>query len=469
MKVRKIFLLLLMALLCLGIGVSAFAEESLPDTDASIVIPVTKTWDDASDELGLRPDSITVNLYRYEGDSYTEDDLFDSITLTSENADPADENTWSGEFVIANSVDDEGDQAFYLGDDGQYHAYNFAVEEGAVPNYSEVEEDHKDPEVALTVLSGEDGWVQINPNSSNTFPIVTEGPTVNFIASKMTHHGGLFIWTPDALSPLEQKIVEAYVLTHPQYPSNHTEFVHGTGYYEDGHFTITPGTDLETDPGAITFDDTSNWTFWACGAFMRSTAEQLSASITNKPETIDICVTKTWDDAGDKDGIRPGSITVHLVANGRDTGKSLVLGGDSWSGAFFGLPKYADGSEIVYLVAEEPVEGYTPTITGTAAEGFAIVNKHTPTTEPEPDPDPEPDPEPEPEPTPDPTPEPTPTPTPTPAPTPTPTPTPTPKPAPTPTSDMPKTGDATLLPSLGSIAAAIAMLVGSVRIRRKEH
>ena len=34
------------------------------------------------------------------------------------------------------------------------------------------------------------------------------------------------------------------------------------------------------------------------------------------PETIDIEGTKTWNDANDQDGKRPGKITVNLLADG---------------------------------------------------------------------------------------------------------------------------------------------------------
>ena len=38
--------------------------------------------------------------------------------------------------------------------------------------------------------------------------------------------------------------------------------------------------------------------------------------MSNQPETIDISGAKTWDDANDQDGLRPDSITIHLMANG---------------------------------------------------------------------------------------------------------------------------------------------------------
>lgn len=96
--------------------------------------------------------------------------------------------------------------------------------------------------------------------------------------------------------------------------------------------------------------------------------------------SVQVQVTKAWDDGDDADGIRPGSVTVHLLANGEDTGKTLVLTGeDGWSGAFADLDRYdSEGNEISYRVSEDVPEGYASTVTGDAASGFTITNSHTP-------------------------------------------------------------------------------------------
>lgn len=95
-----------------------------------------------------------------------------------------------------------------------------------------------------------------------------------------------------------------------------------------------------------------------------------------EPETVDIPVTKTWDDSDDQDGKRPASVTVHLLADGTDTGKTLVLNVDNgWSGSFTGLQKSANGTDITYTISEDAVTDYT-----TSIEGYDITNIHTPET-----------------------------------------------------------------------------------------
>ena len=88
--------------------------------------------------------------------------------------------------------------------------------------------------------------------------------------------------------------------------------------------------------------------------------------ITNSctPETIDIDGTKTWSDANDQDGKRPKSITVNLLANGQTYKTKTVTEADGWKYSFTDLPKYSDGNEITYTITEDAVEDYTTVIKG---------------------------------------------------------------------------------------------------------
>ncbi|MBQ6621407.1 MAG: Cna B-type domain-containing protein [Mogibacterium sp.] len=105
-----------------------------------------------------------------------------------------------------------------------------------------------------------------------------------------------------------------------------------------------------------------------------------TAVITNShtPETIEISVSKTWNDGNNADGIRPGSVTVRLFADGNDTGSTATLNGaNRWNYVFSGLAKYAAGTEIVYTIAEDAVAGYRAAISGSMEDGFTITNSHT--------------------------------------------------------------------------------------------
>ena len=99
-------------------------------------------------------------------------------------------------------------------------------------------------------------------------------------------------------------------------------------------------------------------------------------TITNShtPEKVTLSGTKTWNDDNNRDGKRPESITVKLIADGADTAKSVTTDASKdWKYSFTDLPKYKNGNEIAYTVAEETVQGYTTTI-----DGYNITNSYTP-------------------------------------------------------------------------------------------
>lgn len=100
------------------------------------------------------------------------------------------------------------------------------------------------------------------------------------------------------------------------------------------------------------------------------------ATITNKrtPETTEVTVKKVWDDAQNQDGLRPSTITVHLLANGEEVQTATLSGeGDTWSHSFTDLPVYKNGQKLVYTVTEDTVANYS-----TAIEGSTITNSYKP-------------------------------------------------------------------------------------------
>src|SRR5699024_6007554 len=86
---------------------------------------------------------------------------------------------------------------------------------------------------------------------------------------------------------------------------------------------------------------------------------------------------KIWNDADNQDGIRPGSITVNLLAN-REVKKSTSLSEENdWITTFTGLsPIDENGDEIKYTVEEIAVEGYEVELSGTSEDGYVLTNIH---------------------------------------------------------------------------------------------
>lgn len=105
-----------------------------------------------------------------------------------------------------------------------------------------------------------------------------------------------------------------------------------------------------------------------------------SMTFDNKSNTVSVSGSKVWDDDGNRDGIRPDSITVNLLKDGVKSESKVISASDDWSYGFGGLAKYdaSDAHEYVYTISEEPVEGYSVRVVGDAASGFTITNTHEP-------------------------------------------------------------------------------------------
>ena len=92
-------------------------------------------------------------------------------------------------------------------------------------------------------------------------------------------------------------------------------------------------------------------------------AEGFILTNTHETEVISVEGTKTWND-NDQTTKRPESITVRLLADGKEAGSQKVTADSNWTYKFAELPKYAAGKEIVYTVSEDAVPGYITSVNG---------------------------------------------------------------------------------------------------------
>ena len=144
----------------------------------------------------------------------------------------------------------------------------------------------------------------------------------------------------------------------------------------------------------VELSDANGWTHTWTGLFMKEAGKDIAyevkevsvprgyeASVTgdakagytltnaHEPEAVSIPVVKKWV------GGEGGEVTIHLLADGHDTGKSLKLNaGNGWKGSFDGLPAFEGGERIAYTVSEDAVEGYSSKIEGDASKGFTVTN-----------------------------------------------------------------------------------------------
>ena len=108
-----------------------------------------------------------------------------------------------------------------------------------------------------------------------------------------------------------------------------------------------------------------------------TTIEGTNITNTRTPEVTEVAVKKIWDDADNKEGLRPSKITVRLLADSQEVAVKEITATDNWQASFTDLPVYKEGKKIAYTITEDPVAAYTSDI-----DGFTVTNRHTPPTTP---------------------------------------------------------------------------------------
>lgn len=104
-----------------------------------------------------------------------------------------------------------------------------------------------------------------------------------------------------------------------------------------------------------------------------SVIEQETNVVTVGPEVVTVVVKKIWDDGNNADKIRPDTVTIILLADGKEVERVNITYNDNWTYTFANLVKSKDGKKIVYTVDEVSVKGYKKTI-----NGYEITNTHIP-------------------------------------------------------------------------------------------
>ena len=89
---------------------------------------------------------------------------------------------------------------------------------------------------------------------------------------------------------------------------------------------------------------------------------------------MDIPVIKTWNDDNNRDGNRPESVMVRLLADGVEVANAELNEKNNWRTTFTGLPRFTeDKVRIEYTLKEDPVKWYEAEI-----HGYNIRNNYKP-------------------------------------------------------------------------------------------
>ena len=390
-------------------------------TPEKIDIPVTKQWVDNNNQDGKRT-SITVELYA-DGTKY------DSITLSTADANKENPNLWEGKFTdlpkyregkVGEAIDYtikevadilEGENPLYTGTINGFDIVNTHVPSKKVIEGEKTWDDEGNQDAirpgSITVnllVNGEvvasqevkekDGkWTYKFEN----LPEYEDGKVIPYQVDEAT--------VPTGYS----KTVDNYNITNKHVPEE--VVISGTKSWDDAENQdgIRPDSitvklmrgETVVDTQTATAEGGWTYTFESQPKYDHSTTpiaykvveetvngyepvNQGEYDIKNihKPETVTYIVSKTWDDEEDNDRIRPTSITVKLLANGEVKETVKLSDENEWKHTFGPLAKNKAGEEIDYTIEEEAVAGYElitskpQLINKTYTQ--VLTNKHTP-------------------------------------------------------------------------------------------
>ena len=283
---------------------------------------VTKVWNDANNQDGKRPESVTVQLYKKVGDADPVAVEGKKLTLTAK--DKTDANTWVASFTNLPQYEAGKEITYSIKEVDVPAGYEASVTGQVVTNTHTPE---------TVVLSGTKVWKDNNNQ---------DGKRADKVKVQILN-GDKVVQEIEVSEATGWKF-ESKAL--PKY-ENGKEIKYTVKEVAVKEYTSTVTTDKD---GKYTVTNT------------------------HTPEKINLKGHKIWKDEENKDGIRPSSVTVKLLAGGKETGKEATASeATGWTYEFTELDRYKDGQAIEYSVVEVPVEGYSSKV-----EGFNITNTHTP-------------------------------------------------------------------------------------------
>ena len=362
-----------------------------------------KTWNDADNQDGKRPESITVNLMK-------------NNTIIVAQCVATAKNGWSWDF---------GEWDKY--ENGQI--VNYTIKEDPVPtgytdvvNGYDITNTHTPETITVTV---EKAWKDAN-NQDGKRPeaielcLLADGEEIRRETIR-ANESGLWQWTVTGLprykagkeidytvreteipgytasydGPVKSEGQIKWTVTNTHIPSKIS--IHGEKYWVDDNnrdrirptsitiHLLADGTEI--DSRTVTAENNWSWDFgerdkYKNGRLIDYTVREDAVShysayvlwydVLNyyPPQQTSLSGEKTWEDGDNASGLRPERITVRLYADGTEVEDQTVTAEDNWKWEFRNLFKNAEGKEIQYTVAEDPVNRYEGEV-----DGYNLINR----------------------------------------------------------------------------------------------
>ncbi|MFB5431815.1 Cna B-type domain-containing protein [Enterococcus casseliflavus] len=274
----------------------------------------TKTWDDYDNKFNTRPTSITVQLLQ-------NGEVFQTKTVT-----PNKEGEWHYEFTDLPTTDESG------------QTYDYAIQETPVEGYT------------IKV----NGYDLVNTYRNTETTDVAGTKTWNDYDNKFnTRPESITVYLMQNGKEIDKQIVKADK--------------EGDWTYR---FDNLPKYDAEGKVYTYTIQEENvpGYTSEINGYDLVNTYRNTETTVSG---------TKIWNDNNNQLNIRPESITVELMQNGKEIDNQIVKADKegNWTYHFENLPKYdSKGKAYVYTIQEATVSGYISEV-----NGYDLVNTETTT------------------------------------------------------------------------------------------
>ncbi|MCD8129663.1 MAG: Cna B-type domain-containing protein [Lachnospiraceae bacterium] len=384
-------------------------------------VVVSKVWDDADNQDGIRPESIAVILSGSDGSTYEAEltavngysYLFSGLPVYYDHGTLI---TYTVKEIVV-----EGYETTYTVDESGYlfTITNMHEPEMVSIPVTKVWNDNDDQDgirlesITVTLngsngtaytaeLTSENDWTYL---FEDVYVYWNEGEAVEYTLTEVIVDG---YETEIALN----EDGSGFILTNTHEPETTAVTVEKVWEDDENRDGVRPenihvvltGTDGNTYEADLTADN--NWTYvfsdlpvyynhgtlitYTVGedavedyeTAMEASDDGYSFTLTNTHEiaVTNIYVEKAWDDAENQDGVRPDSIGVVLTGSDGMQYTAVLTEENGWAYTFANLPVYwNEGVLITYSLLETPVDGYIDeVVVGEDGYSFIVTNNHIP-------------------------------------------------------------------------------------------
>lgn len=366
-------------------------------------VHATKTWDDTSDFYGLRPEEVALKL-QYSLDGSTWKDVEETASVPTPAADEGEKVYTTSELVQTLTKEDADTTGNVWGTAEWKNLPANAFDEDGLSilvKYKVVEAEK--PSASYTITAS---GVLTYTDAKTNADLAVDGDVKNTLTG-MTEVDVQKTWSGDKEGYVEKLPDQIEVLLEyasvkdpaeadwKPVPSNNTRYLTKANDWkaswkelrDDYQYRVVEksmtfgDTKIDAHKGTTELEGTIGGYDFTTDVAAGEAGKATNVIIDNKLIVGKLAVTKAWEDAKDRDGIRPKTLTFHLFRDGKEIADKTanVTAEGIQTCVFTDLPVYRDGTttKSAYYVTETAVDEYTTSYKVTADDTIKLVQNET--------------------------------------------------------------------------------------------